>query len=133
MSIDDINIEIGRFDTILMLGNNFGLFGSNNKAKTLLKEFHNITYEKARIITESNDPYKTNNPFHLEYHELNRKKKRMSGQLKIRARYKKYMTPWFDYLMASKTEMKKIVEGTGWNISHYIDSDSSSYIAIIDK
>ncbi|HGJ64237.1 TPA: class I SAM-dependent methyltransferase [bacterium] len=116
MSIDDINIEIGRFDTILMLGNNFGLFGSNNKAKTLLKEFHNITYEKARIITESNDPYKTNNPFHLEYHELNRKKKRMSGQLKIRARYKKYMTPWFDYLMASKTEMEKIVEGTGWNI-----------------
>jgi len=59
-----------------MLGNNFGLFGSQSKAKSLLKEFNKVTNEKARIITESNDPYGTTNPFHLEYHELNRKKKK---------------------------------------------------------
>jgi len=133
LSIDDIDIGLGRFDTILMLGNNFGLFGSQSKAKSLLKEFHKVTNEKARIITESNDPYGTTNPFHLEYHELNRKKKRMPGQLRIRARYKKYSTPWFDYLMVSKTEMEKIVDGTGWRISQLVDSDSSCYIAIIDR
>jgi hypothetical protein len=57
----------------------------------------------------------------------------MSGQLRIRARYKKHATTWFDYLMVSKPEMEKIVEGTGWKINHYIDSDTSCYIAIIDK
>jgi SAM-dependent methyltransferase len=133
MSINDVDIQLGRFDTILMLGNNFGLFGSYNGAKTLLKKFHDITYEHARIIAETNDPYNTTNPFHLEYHELNKKRKRMSGQLRIRARYKKHATTWFDYLMVSKPEMEKIVEGTGWKINHYIDSDTSCYIAIIDK
>lgn len=133
LSIDDIDIGLGRFDTILMLGNNFGLFGGQSKAKSLLKKFHNVTNENARIIAESNDPYGTTNPFHLEYHELNRKKRRMPGQLKIRARYKKYATTWFDYLMVSKSEMAKIVEGTGWRISQFVDSDSSCYIAIIDK
>lgn len=133
MSIDDIGIELGRFDTMLMLGNNFGLFGGHNKAKSLLKKFYDLTYEHARIIAESNDPYNTDNPFHFEYHELNRKQKRMAGQLKIRVRYKKYITPWFDYLMVSKAEMEKIVSGTGWKITQFIDSDSSCYIAIIDK
>jgi SAM-dependent methyltransferase len=132
-SIHEADIELGRFDTILMLGNNFGLFGSYSGAKSLLKKFHDIIFDHARIIAETNDPYTTTNPLHLEYHERNRKRKRMSGQLRLRARYKKYATTWFDYLMVSKPEMEQIIEGTGWKISQFIDSESSCYITIIDK
>ncbi len=133
MSIKGINAKIGRFDTILMLGNNFGLFGSYNGAKSLLKKFHSITNKHARIIAETNDIYQTSNPFHFEYHELNRRRNRMPGQLRIRARYKNYATPWFNYLMVSKSEIEQIIKGTGWKISHFIDSNSSSYIAIIES
>jgi len=133
VSIHEADIELGRFDTILMLGNNFGLFGSYSGAKSLLKKFHDITFDHARIIAETNDPYQTTNPLHLEYQERNRKRKRMSGQIRLRARYKQYSTPWFDYLMVSKPEMEKIINGTGWKISQYIESDPSHYIAIIDK
>jgi SAM-dependent methyltransferase len=132
-SIYDADIELGRFDTILMLGNNFGLFRSYSGAKTLLKKFHDITFDHARIIAETNDPYQTTNPIHLEYHERNRKRKRMSGQIRMRSRYKKCATPWFDYLMVSKPEIEKIIDGTGWKISQFIDSETSCYIAIIDK
>jgi len=57
----------------------------------------------------------------------------MPGELTIRVRYKKYMTPWFDYLIVSKKEMKRILEGTGWRIKRFVDSQSSVYIGIIEK
>jgi cyclopropane fatty-acyl-phospholipid synthase-like methyltransferase len=56
------------FDTALMFGNNFGLFGSFKKAKTLLKKLHKITAPDALILAESNDVYRTTNPVHLSYH-----------------------------------------------------------------
>lgn len=134
MSIDEIdNFAPDSFDTILMLGNNFGLFGSPKKAKELLQKLYEITAPKALIIAESRDPYKTDNPAHLEYHEFNRKRGRMPGQLRIRIRFGKYVTDWFDYLIVSKDEMKQILEGTGWKIKKFIDSDDAQYIAIIQK
>lgn len=125
--------KLGVFDTILMLGNNFGLFGNFKRARWLLQKFYKLTSEKGRIITESNDIYNTNLPEHLEYHEFNKKRGRMSGQARLRIRYKKYVTPWFDYFMVSKEEMQNIIDGTGWIIKKFINSDTTPYIAIIDK
>jgi hypothetical protein len=132
-SIEELSGEMGSFDTILMLGNNFGLFGSFEKARILLRRFHKMTSGDALIIAETRDPYNTSNPNHLEYQELNQKRGRMSGQLRIRIRFKKYTTPWFDYLLASKDEMEKILQNTGWKVKHYIDSEMSNYITIIEK
>ncbi|MHB8103921.1 MAG: hypothetical protein ACYDG5_00065 [Dehalococcoidales bacterium] len=57
----------------------------------------------------------------------------MAGQIRFRVRYQKNATPYFDYLMVSKDEMKNILEGTGWRANKFIDSESSMYMAIIDK
>lgn len=121
------------FDTIIMLGNNFGLFGNYNKAKKILKILHKITGPKASIIAESNDPHKTKDAIHHEYHQLNKKRGRMAGQLRIRVRFKKHIGDWFDYLLVSKAEMKDILKGTGWKIRKFINSDGSTYIAVIGK
>jgi len=121
------------FDTIIMFGNNFGLFGNPKKAKKLLKKLHKITSPKALIIAESNDPYKTKDPAHLSYHKFNQKRGRMPGQLRIRIRFRNYIGEWFDYLIVSKKEMKEILQGTGWKIKKFINSKKSSYIAIIEK
>jgi SAM-dependent methyltransferase len=133
MSIEDIDFKPNSFDTILMLGNNFGLFGSFEKARKLLKKFRKITSKEALIIAETRDPYMTNNPAHLEYHEFNRKRGRKAGQLTLRIRFEKYATPWFDYLMVSKNEMKEILKDTEWRIKRFIDSDGSQYIAILER
>ena len=92
-----------------------------------------ITNEAAIIIAEIRDPYKTDVPEHLEYHKLNRKRGRMAGQVRIRIRYKRYVTPWFDYLFVSKDELLQILEGTGWRLKHIIDPDNPIYIAVIQK
>lgn len=132
-SINQINSKSGVFDTILMLGNNFGLFGSFERARRLLQRFHKITTQNARIIANSYTPYQTDIPEHLQYHKFNRERGRMAGQLRVRVRYKKYVTPWFDYLIVSKEEMENILVGTGWRVTKYLESDNSYYIAIIEK
>ncbi len=121
------------FDTILMFGNNFGLFGGFKKAKALLKKFHKITSPNALIITENVDPFKTEDPVHLSYHKFNKKRGRMPGQLRIRIRFRNYIGDWFDYLLVSKKEMKEILKDTGWKVKKFIDAGDYMYSAIIEK
>jgi len=133
MSIEDVDFKPNSFDTIIMMGNNFGLFSNFRKARKLLKRFWKMTSEKALVIAATRDPYETDNPEHLRYHKRNKEKGRMSGQLKIRIRFRKYVGRWFDYLMVSKKEMNEILRGTGWKVKEFIDSKDSQYIAIIRK
>jgi SAM-dependent methyltransferase len=132
VSIESLDFKPKSFDTILMMGNNFGLFGNLKKAKRLLKRFHRMTSNDALIIASSNDPYKTENSAHLQYHKMNKRKGRMSGQVKIRIRYQKYKGRWFDYLV-SKEEMMQILSNTGWVVKEFLDTGDSYYIATIRK
>ncbi len=125
--------QLGQFDSIIMLGNNFGLFGSRRRAKWLLRRFYRMMGANGRIIAESNDPYQTEKPYHLTYHEHNRQRGRLPGQLRIRVRYLNIIGPWFDYLLVSQAEMQQILAGTGWQVTQFIESQGSPYIAVIEK
>jgi SAM-dependent methyltransferase len=131
--ITQLGRHLGIFGAIVMMGNNFGLFGSWKRARWLLKRFCGMTSPEGRIIAESNDVYATEDPTHLAYHEHNRQRNRMPGQLRLRVRYRNYKTPWFDYLIVSKDEMQEIVRGTGWEIRQFIDSEGPMYIAVLEK
>jgi SAM-dependent methyltransferase len=133
LSIGDIHPGLGVFDTVLMFGSNFGLFGSFKGARRTLKKLDRITSKHAKILAMTNDLYRTEDPDHLSYHEYNRNHGRMGGQLKLKVRYRKYSTPWFDYLLVSKAEMEDILDGTGWKAARYIDSEDSHYVAVIEK
>jgi len=134
LSITQVGPELGKFDTILMMGNNFGLFGNGSRARGLLRRFLNITNPHARIITETLDVYKPPVPvYHRRYHLLNRKRGRMAGQVRMRVRYHEFTTPWFDYLLVSKNEMRSILRGTGWTVRRFIESKGPQYAAIIER
>ena len=57
----------------------------------------------------------------------------MSGQVRIRARFKHLKTPWFDYLFVSKEEMVQIVDDTGWRVEEFLDSGGAGYIGVLSK
>ncbi len=133
MDITQASRKLGQFDTITMMGNNFGLFANRKRARWLLKRFHGMTSDDAFIIAETMDPYATDKRVHREYHRLNKERGRMGGQVRIRARYQKYKTPWFDYLFVSKKELEELLEGTGWKVRKYLDGPSSLYIMILEK
>ena len=133
LEITDLTGNIGRFDTILMMGSNFGLFGNLRRARWLLRRFHRMTGDNGRIIAESADPYDTTNPHHLAYQKWNRSWGKFSCQLKIRVRHQTLKSPWFEYLKVSREEMQGILEGTGWKVTQFIPEKGTVYVAIIDK
>jgi hypothetical protein len=116
-----------------MFGNNFGLMGSRRRAPWLLRRFRSLTNDGARILAESVNPYTTDNPEHLAYHERNRRRGRMAGQLRIRIRHGTYSTPWFDYLLASPEEMAELAEGTGWELARVIDEGEHVYVGVLER
>ena len=133
LPITQVSRALGRFDTILMMGNNFGLFGSRLRARWLLRRLRALTSPDARIVAESVNVYQTEDPDHLRYQRFNRRRGRMSGQLRLRVRYRRCCTPWFDYLIVSPKEMKAILSGTGWRVRRFLKSAGVLYVAVIEK
>jgi SAM-dependent methyltransferase len=136
LSIDDVDERLGPLDTIVMLGNNFGLFRSRASARRLLRRFHRLMGNEGRIVAESMNPYATDDETHLAYQRRNRARGRMAGQLRIRVRYRDYATRWFEYLIVSPEEMEDLLGGTGWRIRKVISEDGADddhYVAVIEK
>jgi SAM-dependent methyltransferase len=121
------------FDTVLLMGNNFGLLQNRKKAVSLLKKLAQITAPDARILAGSIDPYQTTNPHHRAYHRRNLSRGRMVGQVRMRLRYKHLTGKWFDYLFVSRDEMRDILSATGWRVEKFIKSFGDTYFAIIAK
>lgn len=133
-SIDEIDkFEPNSFDTILMLGNNFGLFGDPENAKILLKKMHKITPPNAQIIAQTLNPYMTDDKAHLKYQKQNKKLGRMAGQIRLRVRYFQYIGEWFDYLFVSPEEMTGIIENSDWQIRELTHPENSTYFGVIEK
>lgn len=120
-------------DTVVMFGNNFGLFGSHARARRLLRALHRITRREAVLLAQSLDPYQTDDPAHLAYQRRNRRRGRMSGQIRIRIRFNQWVGPWFDYLLVSASEMSAILNGTGWDVDRFLTDDGPRYMAVIRR
>jgi hypothetical protein len=133
LSVTQVDRSLGVFDTILMLGNNFGVVANRNRARWLFRRFGGITARHGRILAESRDPYVGDVKEHRTYHERNRRRGRMPGQVRLRVRYRMHATPWYDYLLASEDEMRDILAGTGWAIARVFREESGLYVAVLEK
>ena len=129
LSITQISRALGTFDSIIMMGNNFGLFGGPRRGRWLLRRMYAITSPEARIIAQSTDPHDTDDPIHLAYQANNRARGRADAQLRIRIRYRTHCSPWFDYWLATPTEAETMVAGSGWRIEH-LEKDASDGAAV---
>jgi SAM-dependent methyltransferase len=131
----DVDESLGKFDTLVLLGNNFGVFGSPARAKRLLRRLRKLTSDHARILAESRDVShgeRSEAPWHVEYRQRNVDRGRLPGQIRIRIRFRNIVGQWFDYPMVSPAEMEAILDGSGWRLTRTIDSDDT-YVAVIEK
>jgi SAM-dependent methyltransferase len=130
-----IGPDLGVFDTVVMMCNNFGLFGSAAGAKRMLRRLSRLTSDGARIVAGSRDPYGTDNPDHLRFQEQNRQRGRMAGQLRLRTRHGLYRGRWFDYLLVSPEEMDALAKSGGWQVERRIEDDGGEdyYVALLRK
>jgi SAM-dependent methyltransferase len=133
MSIDDLAAHIVGFDTLVLFGNNFGMFGTPPRLRRLLKAWAARAPIGARIAAESTNPYLRVPEVHRSYHRANRERGRLPGQARLRVRYRAAASPWFDWLFVSAAEMRRLLRGTGWRIRAILDDrPSPMYVAILE-
>lgn len=133
LRVEQIQPTLGRFGTVVMFGNNLGLLGGLEHGRRLLRRIGRLASPGARILGETLDPYTTDDELHLAYHTRNRRRGRMSGQIRIRIRYRQLATPWFDYLFLSRKELEELVDGTGWRLADTIEDEPPLYIAVLER
>jgi SAM-dependent methyltransferase len=136
LALAGVDEGLGRFDTVILYGNNFGLLGGRRSAIRILRRFRKLTSDRGRIIAESFDWSKTDDPVHLANHERNRRRGRMPGQNRIRLRHGLLATPWFDYLLTTPDEMAELAAAAGWELVrtiHEPDQAVNLYVGILEK
>jgi len=134
-TVDAVTGLVRRFDTLVLFGNNFGLFGWPTHARRLLSAWAREAGPRTRILAESMSPYHRPPAAHRAYHRRNRERGRMPGQVRLRVRYRETASPWFDWLFVSPTEMRRVVAGTGWEITRLLgpDDEHGLFVAVVEK
>jgi SAM-dependent methyltransferase len=134
LDFGDVDESLGVFDTVVLLGNNFGLFGSPSRAKRLLRRLDRMSSCDARILVESRDVEGRGGdvPWHRRYREGNVGRGRLPGQIRIRIRFRDLVGPWMDYPMVSPNELNAIVAPTRWRVAQVLESEDT-YVAILAK
>jgi SAM-dependent methyltransferase len=134
LPIDHLTSGVGSFDTLVLFGNNFGIFGSPQRLRALMTEWSHWTPNGARILAESTNPYHDGPPLDRGYRRLNREHARMAGQVRLRVRYRDWATPFFEWLFVSPTEMRRLLRGTGWHARRFLGPTMrGTYVAILEK
>ncbi|HSC90780.1 MAG TPA: class I SAM-dependent methyltransferase [Gaiellaceae bacterium] len=129
-SLDVVRGE--RFDTIVMLGNNVGLLGGERQGRALLGRLARLAGEGSLLLAGSYDPYDGASDAARAYQRRNRDRGRMGGVERLRVRYRQWSTPWFDWLFASRDELRALAHGTGWSVTRFVD-EGSGYVAVLER
>lgn len=122
-SVYDPPAGLGVFDEILMLGNNLGLLADARTAVRVLSTLATLAAPGARVIADNLDPYLTTNPAHLAYHERNRARGRMAGQIRMRVRDGITASEFFDYLFVSPDELTALLAASPWRLDRLHQRD----------
>jgi SAM-dependent methyltransferase len=135
LSIDELSKRLESFDTIVLFGNNFGLFGTPERARKSLGVWSRRTKPGARILAQSTNPYSGGAPaINRSYYRMHKRKGRMPGQVRIRSQYRGQVGEWSDWLFVSRNEMRILLKGTGWHQAKVLGGlPTDSYVAVLEK
>jgi SAM-dependent methyltransferase len=135
LSIDELSNRLELFDTIVLFGNNFGIFGTPERVQKTLGVWARRTKPGVRILAESTSPYSGGAPaIDRSYYRKNKLEGRMPGQLRIRSHYRGHVSPWSNWLFVSRKEMRVLLKGTGWHQAKVLGGlPTDPYVAVLEK
>lgn len=133
MSVQGMSFPEKTFNTVLLMLNNFGMTGTVQGTKKMLKDLYKITAPDGIIISTMRDPLKTEEPKHFEYHEKNRRAGKPIGQVLIRDEYGGENSDWYEILLSSPKELEGLIKGTGWIIDRLVYGIDGMYGMILKK
>lgn len=99
-----------RYDTILLMGNNFGLVGRATNLSLFLGLLQRVLTPGGSVIGTIADPAVLPSQV-VKYH---REQGRQDGECTMRARYGNDTGSWFDYLYLTMTDLWFLIRAAGW-------------------
>jgi SAM-dependent methyltransferase len=127
--------EISEFDTVVMFGNNFGMFGTPERARQLLSRWATRAAPGTRILAESTSAYGGGAPItDRGYYRRNKELGLAPGHTRLRIRYGDVTGPWTNWLFVSRAELRQIVRGTGWAIRSIVGEQiAEPYVTVLER
>ncbi len=132
MSAEDLKFPDAEFDTVILLGNNFGLLGDEEKIIEMLQTLHRITTSEGIIIAGSADVVVTDDIEHLKYHEMNVSKGKPKGLVRMRVKYKGFIDEWVELRLAMPNEMESMAYRAGWKMTKKYQT-GTPYVGVLTK
>ena len=126
---------LGTFDTVILMGNNFGLAGDIPLMRRFLRDVREISNARGRLIGGTRIPG-TWIPHHLSYVKRNIARGRPPGLLTLRGRYKGRVGDPFDLLLLSPDDLADLAHDTGWDLVRVIyepREDATSYVGVLAR
>jgi len=128
--VTQVSYRLGLFDTLLLLGNNFGLMGNLTRGRWLLRRFKRLTPPDGIIIAGDGFDMDASDTFRKQV-ERNLQQGKMPGEFCIRMRYRHYISPPIHWLYASQEDMCCLLDGTGWYVHEFITDSTSAFVGIL--
>ena len=135
MPIEELVPQVKDFDSLLLFGNNFGIFRTPQRARRLLTSLAKNSNDDARILIESTSAYGGGAPgFDRYYYRANQLRGVPPGQARFRYHFEHQTGKWFDWLYVSRQELRTIVRGTGWHQRAILGKKSNEpYVVVLER
>jgi len=135
LPVESLAPHLGDVDTVVLFGNNLGIFGTLARTRRLLAAWARDMPAGARLLAQSTNPYGGGAPcLTRSYYRANRRRGRPGGQLRLRLHHRGRVGPWFDWLFLSRRELGALVAGTGWRTVAVLGRGPvEPYVALLEK
>lgn len=114
-----------RFDTFLLLGNNIGLLGGREQARSFLTRLAASAAGPGACILGTavgREPGSSSDPTDQAYERRNIERGRLPWQVTMRSRFRDLATEWFDYTFLRVDDLEGLTAGTSWRVvDHHTD------------
>jgi SAM-dependent methyltransferase len=133
-SVEQVGSYVSAFGSIILFGNNFGVFGTPARAKRLLTEWADAARPGTRLFLESTDPFSGGAPvIDRRYVLENKRLGKPAGQCRMRIWYGGSSSSWISWFFASRADMRAIARDTGWRFVTFLASERRDpYVGVFD-
>lgn len=133
-TLEELGDRFGEFDSVVLFGNNFGLFATPDAARGQLTSWARCARPGVRLLIESTNAYGGGAPgVDRAYYRSNRAAGRPGGQLRARYHFEGQVGDWFTWLFVGRSELRAIVRHTGWRVAQVYGSRSDEpYVAVLE-
>jgi SAM-dependent methyltransferase len=134
-TLEALGSQLGDLDTVVLFGNNFGIFATPDNATRTLASWARRASPGTRILAESTSPYGGGAPvIDRRYYWRNRERGLPPGRTRYRIRYGQLVGPWDTWLFVSQKELREIVAGTGWRLVDVFGAGAAEpYVAMLER